>query len=100
LIDNALRNSSWEHLLSSFSKNLSSWTYRALNLPSRLTLLQAILQALPIYSFSALAAPKFVLTTIKSLQRNFIWKGLNTGKKIALVSWDKLCRPKEQGGLG
>jgi hypothetical protein len=100
LIDNALRNSSWEHLLSSFSKRLSSWTYRALNLPSRLTLLQAVLQALPIYSFSALAAPKFVLTTIKSLQRNFIWQGLNTGKKIALVSWDKLCRPKEQGGLG
>jgi hypothetical protein len=100
LIDNALWNSSWEHLLSSFSKRLSSWTYRALNLPNRLTLLQSILQALSIYSFSVLAALKFVLTTIKSLQRNFIWKGLNTGKKIALVSWDKLCRPKEQGGLG
>jgi ribonuclease HI len=100
LIDNALRNSSWEHLLSSFSKRLSSWTFRALNLPSRLILLKAILQALPIYVFSALAAPKFILTTIKSLQRNFIWQGLNKEKKIALVSWDKLCRPKEQGGLG
>jgi hypothetical protein len=100
LIDNALQNSSWEHLLSSFTKRLASWTFRALNLPSRLILLQAVLQALPIYSFSALAAPKFVLTTIKCLQRNFIWQGLNTGKKIALVSWDKLCRPKEQGGLG
>jgi hypothetical protein len=100
LIDNSLQNSSWEHLLSSFTKRLSSWTFRALNLPSRLTLLQAVLQALPIYTFSALATPKFVLTTIKSLQRNFIWQGLNSGKKIALVSWDKLCRPKEQGGLG
>jgi hypothetical protein len=100
LIDNALQNSSWEHLLSSFTKRLSSWTFRALNLPSHLTLLQAVLQALPIYTFSALAAPKFVLTTIKSLQRNFIWQGLNSGKKIALVCWDKLCRPKEQGGLG
>jgi hypothetical protein len=47
-----------------------------------------------------LAAPNFVLSTIKSLQRNFLWQGLNTGKKIALVSWDKLCQPKEQGGLG
>jgi hypothetical protein len=100
LIDTALRNSSWEHLLSSFSKRLSSWTYRALNLPSHLILLKAVLQALPIYSFSALAAPKFVLNTIKGIQRNFIWQGLNTGKKMALVSWDKLCRPKEQGGLG
>lgn len=87
-------------MLSSFSKRLSSWTFRALNLPNRLILLKVVLQALPIYTFSALAAPKFVLTTIKSLQRNFIWQGLNKEKKIALVSWEKLCRPKEQGGLG
>jgi hypothetical protein len=100
LIDNALRNSSWEQLLSSFTKKLSSWTLRALNLPSRLTLLRAVLQALPTYLFSVLAAPTFVLSTIKSLQRNFLWQGFNTGKKIALVSWDKICQPKEQGGLG
>jgi hypothetical protein len=100
LINNALWNSSWEHLLSSFTKTLSSWTFKALNLPSQLILLKAFLQALPIYIFSALAAPKFVLTTIKSMQRNFLWQGLTKEKKIALVSWDKLCRPKEQGGLG
>jgi hypothetical protein len=100
LIDNGLRNASWEHLLSSFSKRLSSWTFRALNLPSRLVLLKAVLQALPIYAFSVLAAPKFVLNSIKGLQRNFIWQGLNKEKKIALVSWDKLCQTKRQGGLG
>ena len=100
LIDNALRKSSWEHLLFSFTKRLSSWTFRVLNLPSHLILLQAVLQALPIYTFSVLVAPKFVLTTIKSLQRNFLWQGLNTRKKITLISWDKLCQPKAQGGLG
>jgi hypothetical protein len=100
LIDNPLRNSSWEHLLSSFAKRLSSWTFRVLNLPSRLVLLRSVLQALPIYSFSAMAAPRSVLSIIRNLQRNFLWQGFNTGKKIALVSWDKLCRPKAQGGLG
>jgi hypothetical protein len=100
LIDNALKNSSWEHLLSSFTKRLSSWTFRVLNLPSHLILLRVVLQALLVYTFSALAAAKFVLTTIKILQRNFIWQGLNIGKKIALISWDKLCQPKAQGGLG
>jgi hypothetical protein len=100
LLDNALINTSWEHLLSSFSKRISLWTYRALNFPSRLILLNAVLQALPIYTFSALAAPNFVLTTIRNLQRNFLWQGLNTGKNIALISWEKLCKPKTQGGLG
>jgi hypothetical protein len=86
LIDNTLRNSSWEHLLSYFSKRLSSWTFRALNLPSRLILLKAVLQALSIYAFSMMAAQKFILNTIKSLQRNFIWQGPNKEKKMALVS--------------
>jgi hypothetical protein len=94
LIDNALRNSSWEHLLTSFSTRLSSWTFRALNLPSRLVLLKSVLQALPIYTFSALAAPKFILTAIKNMQRNFLWKGIAKEKKIALVGWDKLCKAK------
>jgi hypothetical protein len=100
LLDKALRNNSWESLLTSFSKRLSSWTYRALNLPSRLILLKSVLQALPVYTFSALAAPNFILSAIKTLQRNFLWQGLKAGKKFALISWEKLCRPKTQGGLG
>jgi exonuclease III len=100
LIDSAHKHSSWENLLSSFSKRLSSWTFRALNLPSRLVLLKAVLQALPVYAFSVLAAPRSVLNTIRSLQRNFLWHGLNKDKKIALVSWETICKPKAQGGLG
>jgi hypothetical protein len=83
LLDRALRNSSWESLLTSFSKILSSWTYRALNLPSRLILLKSVLQALPVYTFSALMTPNFILSAIKTLQRNFLWQGLKDGKKFA-----------------
>jgi hypothetical protein len=47
-----------------------------------------------------LAAPRSILNTIKSLQRNFLWHGLNKEEKIALVSWENICKPKDQGGLG
>jgi hypothetical protein len=59
-----------------------------------------MLQALPLYTFSSLVAPNFFLTTIKNFQRNFLWQGLKKGKKLALISWDKICKPKAQGGLG
>jgi hypothetical protein len=81
-------------------KRLSSWTFRSLNLPSRLILLKSILQTFPIYSFSSLEAPSFILTTIKTLQRNFLWKGAKNEWKIALISWEKICKPKLKGGLG
>ena len=73
LIDNPLKNSSWDSLLSIFKKRLSLWTFRSLNFPSRLILLKSILQALLVYIFSTLAAPTFILNTLRMLQRSFMW---------------------------
>jgi len=100
VINKALQNSSWEGLLSSLVKRLFSWNFCSLNLPSCLILLKSILQALPIYSFSALVAPRFILIAIKNLQRNFLWKGAKNDQKIALISWEKICKPKLKEVLG
>jgi len=81
-------------------KRLSSWTFQMLNLPSCLILLKSILQTFPIYSFSTLAAHNFILTAINTLQRNFLWKGAKMEWKIALISWENICKPKLKGGLG
>jgi hypothetical protein len=55
------------------------------------------LQAIPLYLFFVLAAPKHIL---KAIQRNFLWQGTNSAKKWALVAWNSLCTPKLKGGLG
>jgi ribonuclease HI/exonuclease III len=91
---------SWDSLLLSISNRLRNWTFRPLNIASRLVLLKSVLQALPTYLFTALAAPKKVIKAIRTLQRNFLWSGHQPNKKWALVNWDKLCMPKNQGGLG
>jgi hypothetical protein len=93
-------NISWDSLLLSISNCLSNWTFRSLNLPARLILLKSVLHAIPAYLFSALAAPQSVIKKIRNLQRNFLWHGHNPDKKWALVSWDKVCKPKSLGGLG
>jgi hypothetical protein len=71
-----------------------------LNLPSHLILLKSVLQSLPIYSFSALVTPGCILIAIKTIQRNFLWKREKMERKIALISWEKMCKPKLQGSLG
>ena len=43
LLDSLLKYVSWRDLLDRLNLRLSSWTYRSLNLPSRLTLLKSIL---------------------------------------------------------
>jgi hypothetical protein len=100
LIDNPLRNALWDSLLSIFRKRLSLWTLCSLNLPSHLILLKSVLQALPVYVFSTLAAPNFILNTLRTIQRKFLWQGNKEGHKITLVSWGKVYNPKKAGGIG
>jgi hypothetical protein len=47
-----------------------------------------------------LAAPNFILNTLRNIQRSFLWQGTKEGRKFTLVSWKKVCKPKNLGGLG
>eukprot|EP00253_Pinus_taeda_P026524 PITA_26524 len=100
MIASTLKHASWTDLLDKFEAKLSLWTHRALNIASRIILIKAILQSLPLYLFTLLAAPKWVITAIKNLQRNFLWGSSGKNRKWALVKWDKVCLPKKSGGIG
>eukprot|EP00253_Pinus_taeda_P033291 PITA_33291 len=100
LIASALKHASWRILLEKIESRLSLWTHRSLNIASRLVLIKAVLQSMPLYLFSILAAPKWVIKKIKSLQRNFLWGATGTHRKWALLRWTTVCKPKEKGGIG
>jgi len=100
LSDTTLKKVSWQDLLDKINQRLASWTFRSLNFASRLVLVKAVLQSMPTYLFSVLGAPKGVIKEIRALQRNFLWGKNQDRPKWALVSWEKLCMPKGQGGLG
>lgn len=36
---------------------------------------------------------------MRIIQRTFLWAGNSEKKKWALVAWNKMCKPKQQGGL-
>ena len=55
---------------------------------------------MPLYLFSVLAAPKWVLKAIFMLQRTFLWNGDKNSHHWALVKWDTICGFKSNGGLG
>jgi len=55
---------------------------------------------MPLYLYSILAAPTWVIKRIKDLQHIFLWGSMGTNRKWALVKWTTACMPKEQGGIG
>eukprot|EP00253_Pinus_taeda_P025653 PITA_25653 len=100
MIASALKHAAWTDLLDNFEAKLSLWTHRALNMASRIILIKAILQYLPLYLFTLLAAPKWVIKAIRNLKHNFLWGSSGKNRKWALVKWDKVCLPKMSGGIG
>lgn len=100
LIDSTLKHASWNQLIEKIESRLSSWTYKTLNMASRLILIKAVLQSMPLYLFSVLAALKWALKKIKDLQQNFLWGSTGQNCKWALVKWAIVFTPKKKGGLG
>ena len=62
--------------------------------------MKSTLSSLPTYFLSLFTIPISVVRRIEKLQRDFLWGGMGDEVKHHLVGWDKVCTPKEVGGLG
>lgn len=100
LTDSTIKHSSWRNLIEKLESRLNQCTHRALNLVSRVVLIKVVLQAMPLYLFSILAAPKCVLKRLRNIQIGFLWGSNATNRKWALVKWSTVSKLKEKGGIG
>ncbi|KAL0293102.1 UNVERIFIED_CONTAM: hypothetical protein Sradi_6956800 [Sesamum radiatum] len=60
---------------------------------------KAVLSTLHMYWASAFILPKGVLKNLEKKMRKFLWYG-SSGSGNAKVAWERICKPKEEGGLG
>eukprot|EP00253_Pinus_taeda_P031603 PITA_31603 len=89
----------WLQVIEKIKNKMAGWAFRTLNIARRIVLVKSVLQAIPIYPLSIIAAPKGACSKIKELYTNILWGGPNQQRKWALVSWKHLSKRKEEGGL-
>ena len=90
----------WNLILERMEKKLSGWKRLYLSKGGRLTLLKSTLSSLPTYYLSLFIISKVVVTRLECIQRNFLWGSSVECFKYPLVAWEKVCLPRELGGLG
>ena len=79
---------------------LSCWKDKWLTKASKSTKIRSVLSAIPIFPFSCLPLSKGNLHKFESKMRNFLWKDCEEDKKLALIKWEKIGKPKDAVGLG
>ena len=63
-------------------------------------LIKAVAQAIPTYTMNCFKIPDSLCDELTSLIRNFWWSQKQNERKMAWISWDKLCEPKAADGMG
>ena len=102
LVDRRLRIQDWHPVIEKVETRLAGWRARLLSRGGRLVLLKAVLAAIPTYFMSIFRMPARVRRQLEQLMRGFFWLGSRPeeSRGVALVAWETVCRPVDQGGLG
>lgn len=88
------RISYWSHVVRKVRKRLKTWEDKKLSFGERITLVNSVLTALPIYHLLFSILPKKSLGEIVALQHNFLWGGGEQRNKMAWLRWEEICKPK------
>ena len=82
------------------SKKLAGWKEKLLSKVGKEVLIKAVAQAIPTYTMSVFKLPDSLSEDLTSMICNFWWGQRNDERKLVWMSWEKLCAPKNCGGMG
>ena len=94
------KTSSFAQLKSKVANKLSGWKEKLLLAAGKEVLIKAVAQAVPSYTMSCFKLLDNLCDNLTSMIRQFWWGQRKNEKKLAWVSWERLCQPKENGEMG
>ena len=99
LVGRSKKNTFWA-LKERLDNKLFGWKEKMLSQAGKEVLIKAVAQAIPTYTMSVFKLPETLYDEMTSMIRAFWWGQSNGKNKMVWLSWDKVCTPKEMGGLG
>lgn len=95
-----LPDSFWEILIDKHNKKLVRWKGNLLSQVGKIVLLKHCLQILSIYALSLSKMLIKYVDAMERIRRNFSWSRTENKKRLSLITWESICKPKNLGGLG
>ena len=101
LSDSKLKKADLQPTVDKVISKFAGWKIGWITTIGRVTLVRAVLSAMPTYQMMVITNPKWLEKVINRIRRSFLWTGKSTasGSKC-LVRWTAVCRPSIYSGLG
>ena len=100
LVTTRLKKSDCFELSKKITNKIQSWTSKLLSYAGRVQLVNSVLMGIHNFWAGMFILPKGILKDIEKVIRRFLWSGDVEKSYGSKVAWDKVCLPKEEGGLG
>ena len=94
------KNNTFAQLKQKVANKVSGWKEKLLTHAGKEILIKSMAQAMPTYSMSCFLLLEKLCEELTGMIKQFWWGQMKNEKKLAWLSWDKMCLPKEKGGLG
>jgi hypothetical protein len=82
-------------LLDKLRSKIEGWMVHSLNFAERVELIKSVISGITSYWYMSYNLPQSIMKEIERICANFLWKG-----KVHSLSWENICKPKKEGGLG
>ena len=79
---------------------VSGWKGQGLSKKAKEILVKSVLQATPTYPMGCFKFNKKHCKKLSSISSNFWWGDTDGSRKVHWISWEKMCMPKNGGGMG
>ena len=79
---------------------LSGWKSKFLSFVERTVLIKSVMAAIPNYVMQGATLPIHLCEKLDKVNNDFLWDSSMDKRKLHLVGWSKIIRPKDEGGLG
>ncbi|CAN1351644.1 Putative ribonuclease H protein At1g65750 [Linum perenne] len=90
----------YRYLVERIENRLAGWKVGSLSFAGRVSLATSVLNTIPTYTMQTTLLPNEICENIDKKIRSFIWGSINGERKLHLLKWEKICQPKDRGGLG